>query len=36
VPANDSSFGYSWNDSKYEHGGGVDGDGETGLHANGG
>jgi hypothetical protein len=36
VPANDSSFGYSWNDSKYEHGGGVDGDGVTGLHANGG
>jgi len=35
VPGDDSSFGYSWNDSEYEHGGAVDGDGETGLHAGG-
>jgi hypothetical protein len=35
TPADDSSFGISWNGVSTEHGGAVDGDGETGVHAAG-
>jgi hypothetical protein len=34
-PANDSLWGYSQHGSAYEHGGGVDGTGEAGIHAGG-
>jgi hypothetical protein len=33
LPADDSSFGYSWNGTDDEFGGAVDGDGETNFHA---
>ncbi|MFH1463519.1 MAG: hypothetical protein ABIO70_03960 [Pseudomonadota bacterium] len=35
APADDSSFGYDQNAHETEHGGAVDGDGETGVHAGG-
>lgn len=35
TPADDSSFGYSWNGTSDEHGGAVDGDGATAVHADG-
>ena len=34
-PANDSLWGYRAHGSDYEHGGGIDGSGESGLHAGG-
>ncbi len=33
APADNSSFGIAWNGTDDEHGGAVDGDGETGFHA---
>lgn len=36
TPADDSTFGISWNGTQDEKGGGIDGDGETALHADGG
>ena len=35
TPANDSSFGLSWMGNAHEHGGAVDGDGETARHSGG-
>ncbi len=34
-PANDALWGYSRHDIDYEHGGGIDGDGEPGVHPGG-
>lgn len=36
APDNDTTFGYDWSGDDHEKGGGVDGDGETALHAFGG
>ncbi len=33
LPVDNSSFGYDWDQTPDEHGGAVDGDGETGFHA---
>ncbi len=35
APDNDSTYGYSQNGGENEHGGAVDGEGETGVHASG-
>lgn len=35
VPADDSAFGYDWDGTDDEHGGAVDGDGPTAVHASG-
>jgi len=34
-PANDSMWGHRQHGSDYEHGGGIDGSGESGVHAGG-
>lgn len=35
APGDDASFGYAWNGTSDEHGGAVDGDGPTAVHASG-